>query len=460
MTAPDSGHQRDGALQGRERINGQMGSPSLSSELTITPARLSYQYPPQATKDGNLRTNASPTRLAGLVGIFTGCGALIALGLFLPLPTQFRKLGVGAGQALADTYYVVGAIAFLVGLACLLGLRNLNGEDGKSWRRAFGSEQAEYVLLECDRPMPYHMLLLASLRLGLQSQLIGLGYLGGFVARASSVGISLFIPLYVNNYFIASGICKIDDPVDAKAQCHEAYILAAKLTGTSQLVALLFAPVFGYLADRYRRFHVPLLAAAISGIAGYLGFASLKSPQSDGESGSPFVYAIVALLGISQIGCIVCSLGLLGRGISGLDDEQGTTPTAHSGNGISETDLSSPYLTEDRANISGTDAPDPREDQNRTVDGDDESVALLGDHALKNSSRNHLKGSIAGVYSLAGGAGILLLTKLGGFLFDTKSPASPFYMLSIFNLFLLIVGVLYIVIEVLRARLGSVAMQP
>ena len=454
MTAPDSNDQRNQAFQGCERTNGHMGSESLSSELTVTPARLSHQYPPQASNPENMRSNASPTRLAGLVGIFTGCGALIALGLFLPLPTQFRKLGADAGQALADTYYVVGAIAFLVALACLLGLRKLNGEDGKSWRKAFGSKEAEHILLECDSPMPYHVLLLASIRLGLQSQLIGLGYLGGFVARASSVGISLFIPLYVNNYFIASGICKIDDPVDAKAQCHEAYILAAQLTGTSQLIALLFAPVFGYLADRYRRLHIPLLAAALSGIVGHLGFASLKSPESSGDFGSPVVYIIVALLGISQIGSIVCSMGLLGRGISGLENTQSVTSTAHPGNGMSETDLTNPHSTEDRANTSFTDTPDSRINPNETVNGDHESAGLLGGYTLKDTSHNQLKGSIAGVYSLAGGAGILLLTKLGGFLFDTKSPASPFYMLSIFNLLLLAVGVLCIVIEVLRAHMA------
>ena len=84
---------------------------------------------------------------------------------------------------------------------------------------------------------------------------------------------------------------------------------------------------------------------------------------------------------------------------------------------------------------------------------------MLGDRALKDSSRHHLKGSVAGIYSLAGGAGILLLTKLGGFLFDVQSPAAPFYMLSLFNLSLLIVGVLCIVFEVLRARAGLASME-
>ncbi|EER39053.1 hypothetical protein HCDG_06997 [Histoplasma capsulatum H143] len=55
----------------------------------------------------------------------------------------------------------------------------------------------------------------------------------------------------------------------------------------------------------------------------------------------------------------------------------------------------------------------------------------------------HLKGSVAGMYSLCGGAGILLLTKVGGLLSDRISPKSPFYLLAGFNGLLLIFGVIY-----------------
>jgi hypothetical protein len=57
-------------------------------------------------------------------------------------------------------------------------------------------------------------------------------------------------------------------------------------------------------------------------------------------------------------------------------------------------------------------------------------------------SRLRLKGSIAGVYSLCGGAAILILTKLGGYLFDTVSSGTPFYMMAGFNGILLIATLL------------------
>jgi len=55
--------------------------------------------------------------------------------------------------------------------------------------------------------------------------------------------------------------------------------------------------------------------------------------------------------------------------------------------------------------------------------------------------RSHLKGSMAGVYSLSGGAGILILTKLGGKLFDA-GWGTPFYLMAGFNGALFIVCVI------------------
>jgi hypothetical protein len=149
-------------------------------------------------------------------------------------------------------------------------------------------------------------------------------------------------------------------------------------------------------------------------VAGYTAFARLTSPEVkdvDGRGGSPIVFLIVALIGISQIGAIVCSLGLLGRGV--LGDEGGYN-------------LSS-QLDYDRAGI-----PAP---------SDTSPLVNESPEERNTASRSHLKGSIAGVYSLSGGAAILFLTKLGGYLFDNLSIGAPFYMMAIFNAILLLVGV-------------------
>lgn len=408
-------------------------APSLDSEATITPATYNSRANPTSGRYPRIHadtTRSSPPRLAGLVGVFTGCGALVALTLFLPLPTQFSRIdGVTQGQAVADSFYVVAAIALIVACSCYFGLRGLQGEEGKGWRLLLGMSTSQFYQTESQLDtaaddhagvsfLPYWRLLLDSTLIGFRDAQIGLGYLGGFVARASSVGISLFIPLYINAFFISRGFCQglpNDPSPELKKECRAAYVLAAELTGVSQLVALLCAPLFGYLSDRYRRFNVPLLVASIFGIIGYLAFALLSSPEPkdiDGRGGSPAVFLVVALIGISQIGAIVCSLGLLGRGV--LGDDGGYN-------------LSS-QLSRAPASI-------------RPDGASEESSPLLATPSVsRDLSRNHLKGSIAGVYSLSGGAAILLLTKLGGFLFDNLSTGAPFYMMAIFNSILFVIG--------------------
>lgn len=409
---------------------------SLDSETTITPSNFNGR-PRSGPSNGHTnksgaRTSSSPPRLAGLVGVFTGCGALVALAVFLPLPAQFSHLkGKTQGQAVADSFYVVGAVALVVACGCFIGLRGLQGEEGKGWRLLLGkSPSHDYEALPSDDVragpgtartpfLPYWRLLLDSTLLGFKDAQIGLGYLGGFVARASSVGISLFIPLYINAYFIRNGFCQgspNDPSPELKKECRAAYILSAELTGVSQLIALLCAPLFGYLSDRYRRFNVPLLVAGVFGIIGYTAFARLVSPEPkdiDGRGGSPVVFLSVALIGISQIGAIVCSLGLLGRGV--LGDEGG-------------------YNLSSQLN-----GPQPAP----TVNDAGETAPLIASSltSAQTKSRSHLKGSIAGVYSLSGGAAILLLTKLGGALFDSLSPGAPFYMMAIFNAVLLTIGI-------------------
>ena len=235
----------------------------------------------------------------------------------------------------------------------------------------------------------------------------------------------------MNAHYISSGLCDETghNPQDLKTHCREAYVLAAELTGFSQLVALLFAPVFGFLADRLRRFNVPLLTAALTGIVGYMGLAFLASPQVKGPHGTHWIFVIMALLGISQIGAIVCSLGLLGRCVVDLQIE----------NTLPERATSDPVPRADVHDFNTYDAT-------RSIDSLNEGCTEEGAERTplihrRGRSQNHLKGSIAGVYSLAGGVGILLLTKAGGLLFDKVSPVAPFVMVSAFNLLLLAAGV-------------------
>ncbi|KAI4870781.1 hypothetical protein F4820DRAFT_144435 [Hypoxylon rubiginosum] len=450
---------------------------SLESDATITPERftrhLSRGRRDSDTSDsddsdpygggGAEGKSGRPSALAGYVGLFTGCGALVALVLFLPLPAQFsKKEGVTPAEAITDSFYVVGTVALFVAVFVFFGLRGLKGEEGKGWRMLLGTRKQQSVSTSVvsnngsaaggahhhEGPVPYRRLLASSLRLGATDPHIALGYLGGFVARASTVAISLFVPLYVNAFYIDNGFCRgspTDPSPELKRECRAAYVLASVLTGAAQLAALLCAPLFGYLSsaggDRTAGVDVPLVAAALLGVAGYLALPRLASPEYsdvDGRGGGPAVFLVVVLIGVSQIGAIVCSLGSLGRGVLAADDED-NAPNLSDGEGEEEED-GAPHVGENGAV--------------------DETDALLGGEAGSSSgsgggvptgrrrrkekqqqpfvSRVQLKGSIAGVYSWCGGAAILLLTKLGGYLFDVASHGAPFYMMAVFNGVLLV----------------------
>ncbi|KAJ5291071.1 hypothetical protein N7478_000322 [Penicillium angulare] len=353
-------------------LRNQVYRASVSSDLTITPERI------HGLSNNNSETSApaaSPSaRLSGFVGLFAGCGALVSLGVFLPLPARFEKLGLSPTEALQRSYYLVAITAIIISV----------------------------------------------------NRSIGLGYIGGFVARASSVGISLFIPLAVNHYFRVSGLCDEDRDPDPgsglgaiKKACPNAYILASILTGVSQLIALIAAPAFGYLTDKSRRYNVPLLVAAFVGVIGYIAFAQLPNPEFRAPEGNAGVFVAMGLIGISQIGAIVCSLAVLSNGILRVSLDEDTLRKIYDDPGQ---------------------VPGDRRDGYESSEED--RPLLVGSVNRRLEHLSHLKGSIAGVYSLYGGAGILLLTKVGGLLFDQVSSGTPFYIMAVFNGILLIAGIL------------------
>ncbi|CDM32527.1 hypothetical protein DTO013E5_10089 [Penicillium roqueforti] len=406
-------------------FNAQKYRASMSSELTITPERARNGH----SVDVDAFRASPSARLSGFVGMCAGCGALVALVVFLPLAARFEKMGLSPSQAIQRSYYLVAAISLIICLVCFIGLRDLPGEQGKSWSALWKTshesddDEDDDDDIYIHRPrLSYWKQLTTALTLGFRNRSIGLGYVGGFVARASSVGISLFIPLAVNHYYRASGLCDEErEPVpgsglgDIKKACPRAYIVASILTGVSQLVALIAAPAFGYLTDKSRRYNFPLLFAALVGIIGYIIFAMLPNPLFERPDGNPGVFVVMALLGISQIGAIVCSLAVLSNGILRVSIDNETLRKIYEERRV-------------------------RGDENDTEP--DEGQALLPGSANRRLEHlSHLKGSIAGVYSLYGGAGILLLTKVGGLLFDILSAGTPFYIMAGFNGVLLVIGI-------------------
>jgi len=441
------------------------GAFSISSEVTITPARY-VQRPANLRRRSQKRRFATDSskpeksdlsQLAGYVGMFTGIGALVAVGIFLPLPVKFSGKGVAQADAVKDSFYLVGSVSIVVAVLVSLTLRGLPGEEDKGFYRLFYSgrstdeEDASNL-----KPTPsYYQLVRSAIMLGFTDSRIALGYLGGFVARASSVGISLFIPLFVNAYFIRNGLCSNDPSEDIKSSCKRAYTLASMLTGFSQLTALLAAPLFGwfngYMSNKGQHLsYFPLGLGAIAGIIGCISFGLLDNPDPfHGNTDGKGAILAVILLGFSQISAIVCSLGILAKGIQASSSTQPST--ASNGDTLPEAfepSTEAPLTADEQPTetapllppVNETPSPQPSTEQ-----------------APTELDRAQLKGTIAGVYSLSGGVGILLLTKLGGVLFDKTSTGAPFYMLAGFNgILLFAVVVVFIVQRVRKATVSDV----
>ncbi|EZF71184.1 hypothetical protein H105_06591 [Trichophyton soudanense CBS 452.61] len=419
-------------------------APGVAAPIVCTPDAGNTRDDESPRATGQERSRSSAPRLAGYVGMFTGCGALIALLLFLPLPVRFQKAGYSPAQAIKFSFYTVGLVALIISVVCFFGLRGLQGDEGKSLKSLVGITERDHISGAEEQlsvssgksaytsSRSYLAQLLVALKAGLTDYNIGLAYVGGFVARSSSVGISLFIPLYVNQYYRRSGLCHeagkpstvqslSPNPGDIKQSCPRAYVVASILTGVSQLVALLCAPLFGYLSDKSRRYNFPLLMGSLLGTLSYAMLGVLPGPRISGSWSSAAIFVDMAFIGISQISAIVCSLAILSNGINGIlpimDDVQYETQTS---------------------------VPEDRVTADRSLETINESTPLVSGNNMYTASPQktfiHVKGSIAGMYSLWGGAGILILTKVGGIMFDKMSPHSPFYILAGFNGLLLIMG--------------------
>lgn len=396
-----------------------ISSPSIASESTITPerflSRASQRQNGRNKSEGDSQLASSTSKIAGFVGMGAGTGALIALGLFLPLPAKFQYAGVGQKAALKYSFYVVAAVAFVLALCCLFGLGNLQTQVEASQVKDSDDQQRKSRLPSISDIRQMMENFKVAIIVGFERSEIAIGYLGGFVARASSVAISLFIPLLVNATFHNSGLCNVDgnehDPnglPDIKKRCPRAYVVAAELTGVSQMIALICAPLFGYWCARVSRKQIPLLFASISGIVGYPLFANVFHPRNSTAAALFVDFFAVSLIGVSQIGAIVCSLGTLSTGV----------------------------LLENPRTTKRTSIVDANGDNTEANEG--QPLLPSGRQNNKSSSLSTLKGSVAGVYSLYGGLAILILTKVGGLLFDKVSLTAPFYIMAAFNAVLMV----------------------
>ncbi|KAI8610257.1 major facilitator superfamily domain-containing protein [Chytriomyces sp. MP71] len=332
--------------------------------------------------------------LAGLVGLCSGSGALVALFAFMPLPFKFSDIV----QGVEATYLIVGIISFAFSILLALflvpvhpSIRNsceapnpAAGTGNIVHPSALESRTDEESILETasranslDETRASAHLLPPSLSstsvtpatakksiaqiaregfLAARDPRVLLGYTASFLARGDTVIITLFIPLWVYRRYIELGQCAAPSPEDPDIRdvCAAAYRRASAISGIAQTAALVGAPLFGYLADRLHASTVVVFNALL----GFVFYVVLFF--ADPVLG--YVFGVVVFVGLSEIGLVIGSMSLV--------------------------------------------------TSNASVDAS-------------------IRGSVAGVASACGAIGILVSSKVGGYLFDNWREGAPFLVLAV-----------------------------
>ncbi|KAG0234684.1 hypothetical protein BGW42_006304 [Actinomortierella wolfii] len=249
-------------------------------------------------------------KISGVVGLFTGVGALIAVFGFLPMPSRFAVGDVTLEQGLKRTFLIVGVVALVVGVFLFFTLHKDRSKGFMKWIKS-KKQSRKQDDLDMSEQQSQKYSFLALLKEGIlagKDRRISLAYLAGMLARADSIIVSLFISLWINQHYIDSHLCALTDADEisqvVKETCREAYTWTSVVTGVSQVCALVGAPIFGYLADKI---HCALLVvvSCILGVVAFIGFAVLQDARNK------IVFLFAVLTGLAQIGMIVTSLALV-----------------------------------------------------------------------------------------------------------------------------------------------------
>ncbi|PZG38007.1 MFS transporter [Spongiactinospora gelatinilytica] len=262
----------------------------------------------------------------GLTGFFGGLGAVVAVLVMVRLPQTLESAGHDPVTA--------ARLAFLMIAACVLVVAAL------LWRtlsRAPVSRTAGHT--------PLQRLVREGVALA-RDPGVALSYAASFVARADLAVVVGFMTLWIVDHATRQG----------GMSSAEALARAGAVVGVSQTVALLGAPLFGWLGDRMRRENLVILAQTVAALA-YLSTLLIDDPLGAG------MMVVAVLIGIGEIAGITTAGPLLAQ-----------------------------------------------------------------------QAPADVRGSAFGVHTLCGAVGIMIVSALGGVLYDVWRPAGPFVLSAAFGL--------------------------
>jgi MFS family permease len=228
-----------------------------------------------ATVLADYPVDADRGKLTGISFFLNAVGALLFFSVLTRLPSFYQGFGATETEAGRFAYLTISAVCVVSALV-MLGLKP--GRPDQLTER-----------------LPLRTLLAQGIAAGRQPR-IALAYAASFAARADLVIVALFLSLWVQTAAIADG-----------ATAAEASSRQGALFGIVQGSAMLWAPIFGWMADKVNRVTLVILATVLSVIGyGWMGFT--PDPALGGAA-----FGAAAMLGIGQASGILASQVLIAQ---------------------------------------------------------------------------------------------------------------------------------------------------
>jgi MFS family permease len=228
-----------------------------------------------ATVLADYPVDADRGKLTGISFFLNAVGALLFFAVLTRLPSFYQGFGATETEAGRFAYLTISAVC-VVSALIMLGLK-----PGRPDQLT-------------DR-LPLRTLLTQGINAGRQPR-IALAYAASFAARADLVIVALFLSLWVQTAAIADG-----------ATAAEASSRQGALFGIVQGSAMLWAPIFGWMADKVNRVTLVIVATVLSVIGyGWMGFT--PDPALGGAA-----FGAAAMLGIGQASGILASQVLIAQ---------------------------------------------------------------------------------------------------------------------------------------------------
>jgi MFS family permease len=214
-------------------------------------------------------------KFTGMAFILNGLGAVAFFAGLNQLPDIFQKNGIDELWAGRYAFLFAAGVCFVASIV-MIGLKPGRPEGVKP-------------------KTPVTQLISEALKAA-RNKRIGLAYFGAFAARADMIIITLFLVLWVMKAGTAAGL-----------STGEAQARAGMFVGICSLMAVIWAPVFGIIADKLNRLTVMIVGFGLAAI-GYTWVGLLPDVTS-------FAATIPALIfvGIGQSSTALASTVLLGQ---------------------------------------------------------------------------------------------------------------------------------------------------